>query len=66
VAAGARRIRAVAVASGASPPASPCGACRQVIAELGDADTEVLLAGPKGAPERTTLGALLPRAFALD
>jgi cytidine deaminase len=66
VAAGARRIRAVAVASGASPPASPCGACRQVIAELGDADTEVLLAGAKGAPERTTLGALLPRAFALD
>ena len=66
VAAGARRVRAVAVASGAAPPASPCGACRQVIAELGDADTEVLIAGAKGPPERTTLGALLPRAFALD
>jgi cytidine deaminase len=49
----------------ASPPASPCGACRQVIAELGEADTEVLIAGSKGAAERTTLGALLPRAFAL-
>jgi cytidine deaminase len=36
-----------------------------VIAELGRADTEVLLAGSKGAPERTTLGALLPRAFSL-
>ncbi|HTB58782.1 MAG TPA: cytidine deaminase [Polyangia bacterium] len=65
VAAGARSIRAVAVASGASPPASPCGACRQVIAELGRADTEVLIAGAKGAAARTTLGALLPLAFAL-
>ena len=35
VAAGARRIRAVAVATAASPPASPCGACRQVIASSG-------------------------------
>jgi cytidine deaminase len=65
VAAGARRIRAVAVASAARPPASPCGACRQVIAELGDRDTEILIAGTHGAPERTTLDALLPRAFAL-
>ena len=65
VAAGARRVRAVAVASGATPPALPCGACRQVLAELGDADTEILIAGPRGAPERTTLGALLPRAFSL-
>jgi cytidine deaminase len=65
VAAGARRIRAVAVASGARPPASPCGACRQVIAELGGADTEVLIAGATGPASRTTLGALLPRAFSL-
>ena len=65
VAAGARRVRAVAVASGATPPALPCGACRQVLAELGDADTEILIAGPRGAPEGTTLGALLPRAFSL-
>ena len=36
-----------------------------MIAELGDADTEVLIAGSRGAPERTTLGALLPRAFEL-
>ena len=49
VAAGARRIRAVAVVTGARPPASPCGACRQVLAELGAADTEVLLGGPTGA-----------------
>jgi cytidine deaminase len=65
VAAGARRIRAVAVSSGARPPASPCGACRQVLAELGGSDTEVLIAGATGAASRTTLGALLPRAFKL-
>ncbi len=57
VAAGARRIRAVAVVSDAAPPASPCGACRQVLAELGGAETEVLIAGLTGAAERTTLGA---------
>jgi cytidine deaminase len=66
IAAGARAIRAIAVASAARPPASPCGACRQVLAELGDARTPVLLAGPRGAPARTTLGALLPRAFRLE
>jgi cytidine deaminase len=65
VAAGARAVRAVAVASGARPPASPCGACRQVLAELGKPDTRVLLAGPRGGAEEMTLGELLPRAFAL-
>jgi cytidine deaminase len=65
VAAGARRIRAVAVTSGSRPPATPCGACRQVLAELGSPDTAVIIAGPTGAGDTTTLGALLPRAFAL-
>jgi cytidine deaminase len=65
VAAGARKIRAVAVVTPARPPASPCGACRQVLAELGDARTTVLLAGPTGPADETTLGELLPRAFKL-
>jgi cytidine deaminase len=64
VAMGARRIRAVAVVTSARPPASPCGACRQVLAELGDARTRVLLAGPAGQAEQVALGTLLPRAFA--
>jgi cytidine deaminase len=34
-----------------------------VLAELGGPGTPVLLAGPRGAPVRTTLGELLPRAF---
>ena len=65
VAAGARAIRAVAVVTSAEPAASPCGACRQVLAELGGDETAILLAGPRGGSERTTLGALLPRAFRL-
>ena len=44
---------------------SPCGACRQVLAELGAPTTEVLLAAPAGEPDDLTLGTLLPRAFTL-
>ena len=65
VAAGARRLLAVAVVSSARPPAAPCGACRQVLAELADDGTPVLLAGPRGPATETTVGALLPRAFRL-
>ena len=62
VAAGARQIRAVAVV--ARPAVTPCGACRQVLAELGEAATPVVIAAPTGQSEkRLTLGALLPHAF---
>jgi cytidine deaminase len=63
VAAGAKRIRAVAVTT--ADGGTPCGACRQVLAELGDAALPILVARPSGAPRATTLGALLPDAFAL-
>jgi cytidine deaminase len=63
VAAGAKQARAIAVVTATG--ATPCGACRQVIAELGAATTPILLARPGGAPRATTLGALLPRAFGL-
>lgn len=63
VAAGARRVDAIAVASGTSPPTPPCGACLQVLAELGRPETRVLLVGGRGAKVETTLGELLPRAF---
>jgi len=66
VASGARRVTAVAVVTVARPPASPCGACRQVLAELAPDTAVVLLAGTRGkAAERITLGQLLPRAFRL-
>lgn len=64
VAAGARRIVAAAVVTSAESPGSPCGACRQVLAELGDADMLVLLAGPRGGSTEHRLGELLPISFA--
>jgi cytidine deaminase len=63
IARGARRIDAVAVVGGTSQPASPCGGCRQVLAEFCDASAPVLYACPGGRPVETTMGALLPHAF---
>ena len=64
VAAGAKRIRAVAVV--AAPVASPCGACRQVLAELAPDGAPVLLVGPSGSSAREhRLGDLLPHSFRL-
>ncbi len=66
VAAGARRVVAAAVASGSRPPASPCGACRQVLAEFAAPAAPVFIAGPRGAPAETTVGALLPLTFSFQ
>ena len=61
VCAGAREFRRLAVATPAEPPAPPCGACRQVLAEFG-LDLEVVAAGPR-SERRWPLRALLPDAF---
>lgn len=63
VAAGARRIDAVAVASGTATPTPPCGMCLQTLAEFAGPELPVVLAGARGARVETTLGALLPQAF---
>jgi cytidine deaminase len=63
VAAGGRRIQAVAVASGTRPPTPPCGMCLQTLAEFAGPELPVLLVGGRGARRETTLGALLPQAF---
>jgi cytidine deaminase len=63
VASGARRLEAVAIASGTSEPTPPCGACLQTLAEFAGADLPVHLVGAGGRRVETTLGALLPRAF---
>lgn len=44
-------------------PISPCGACRQVLAEFCDPDMPVLLTNNKGNKQITTVGELLPGAF---
>jgi cytidine deaminase len=63
VVAGARAVEAVAVATGTVPPSPPCGMCLQTLAEFAGPGLPVILVGPRGAREETTLGALLPRAF---
>jgi cytidine deaminase len=66
VVAGARRISAVAVVTDADPLASPCGACRQVLAEFADPDAVVILAGARDPRIIAhTVGGLLPDGFAL-
>ena len=61
VAAGARKFTRIAVTIAVDPPAAPCGACRQLLAEFG-LDLEVISAGPK-SERHWTLGELLPAAF---
>jgi cytidine deaminase len=63
VAAGARRIDAIAVVGGGARPSAPCGGCRQVIAEFAPPETPVFYATATGTPVATTIGALLPSAF---
>jgi homotetrameric cytidine deaminase len=63
--AGGRRIRALAVVGPTQHPLTPCGACRQVLAEFASADCPVWCANLAGNTGRMTLGELLPSAFDL-
>ncbi len=63
IAAGGRRIAAIAVAGPGPAPCTPCGGCRQKIREFADAATPVLVCGPRDAVHRFTLGELLPASF---
>ena len=66
VAAGETELTEVAVIADAEHPVTPCGGCRQKLAEFGTADTVVVSAGPAGERGRWTLGELLPEAFSLE
>ena len=61
VAAGARRFRRLVVVTDRTPPAAPCGACRQVLAEFG---TELEVRAVSGDEvRRWRLAELLPDPF---
>jgi cytidine deaminase len=62
ITAGARAFRRVVIVSDADAPASPCGACRQVLAEFGR-DLRVVSFGSKGARAEWGIEELLPAAF---
>jgi cytidine deaminase len=63
---GARTITEVLVVADSAVPVTPCGGCRQKLAEFASPETPVILAGLDGELTRTTVGELLPGAFAAD
>jgi cytidine deaminase len=65
VVAGARQLEAIAVCTDASPPSSPCGACRQVLLEFAPdpAAVTVIALNPRGERRSWTLAELIPDGF---
>jgi cytidine deaminase len=63
VAAGDREIAEVLVATEGPELCTPCGRCRQQLAEFARPDVRVHLCGPEGVRRTVTLGELLPLAF---
>ncbi len=64
VAAGAERIRALAVVT--ENAGSPCGACRQVMREFAPDDMPVYISNIEGEYRTRTLAQLLPEGFSAD
>ncbi|MET0959274.1 MAG: cytidine deaminase [Psychrobacillus psychrotolerans] len=60
---GKKEFSAIAISGDTEGPISPCGACRQVIAEFCDPDMPVYLTNLKGNVSETTVAELLPGAF---
>lgn len=63
VAAGDREITDVVVLTERAEPCSPCGRCRQQLAEFAGPGARIHLCGPEGLRLTTTLGELLPMGF---
>ncbi len=63
IAAGGRSIVALAVTSSGADLLSPCGACRQVLAEFAAADVPIYC-DADGKTQRRTVAQLLPEGFA--
>ncbi|AYW45909.1 cytidine deaminase [Tetragenococcus koreensis] len=60
---GERDFAHLVVAGKTSQPISPCGACRQVMAEFFTPDMPVTLVGDKGVIKEMTVEQLLPYSF---
>ncbi len=65
---GAHRFSAIAIVGGKgneTAPCYPCGVCRQALSEFCSDNLSVVLENGSGLVEETSLGALLPKRFAL-
>ena len=65
-AAGEREIVAVAVIADSPMPVTPCGGCRQKLAEFAKGDVVVTMATIDGVTEVTSVAKLLPGGFDSD
>jgi len=65
VTAGERQIREVFIYSRADEPATPCGACRQIISEFASSDASLTCENEKGVKLSFSVAELLPHAFSL-
>ena len=63
VAAGETRLTEAYVIAGSPMPVTPCGGCRQKLAEFADADVSVTMATTGGVEQVTSVGDLLPGVF---
>ena len=59
---GERKFTRIAVVTSSATPASPCGACRQLLWEF-CGDIEVVLANPQGYKHTLRLSEIFPRPF---
>lgn len=66
VAGGDTAIAEIAVIADSPKPVSPCGGCRQKIAEFATGDVKVTMATTDGMVLETTVAALLPGSFDAD
>ncbi|WP_285843124.1 cytidine deaminase [Priestia megaterium] len=60
---GDKQFSAIAVVGDTDGPISPCGACRQVLAEFCDDHTQIILANLKGDFVITNINEILPGYF---
>ena len=63
---GERDFKHLVITGNTDGPISPCGACRQVIAEFCDPHMPVLLTNQKGDEKEVTVESLLPGGFSID
>lgn len=66
ISAGERQIVEVCVIGSVEQIITPCGGCRQRLAEFSSPDTKVHAAGPDGIRTTYRMAELLPAAFSLE